>query len=1006
MSIQTLMSEFPEGREWRLAAPKQTVRMHTLAVQNASTESSQLRKVLLMSRHFLSILGAFCFCSISAFAYAGQKLELAAPFTDNMILQRQTQAPVWGFDAPDTKVTVEFAGQKKLAVADKDGDWMVKLDPLTASREDRKLTATNDRGESVILQRVLVGEVWFSSGQSNMVWTAGSSMCRDLANEIARSQTDIPIREININTVSALYPQKKATSDGGWKTHKSASGFSALSLSFAWTLYKELDMPIGILLSAHSNTRIEAFTQRKAIEEHAGLSGDKTLIHDADPATEQGRKAFDQYYRNLRAWQAVAGEAADLGGRVPARPKLPGISGMWRGPSQFFNGKINPVIPFAIRGAIWCQGTSNSGDGRIYAARMEALVNGWRDAWDMPDMPFYFTQMQCYGSPDPNSVGFADIRQVQHRFFMKNRNNVGMVVQSDLNSARPQGIHYFNKLHPGMRMARWALAKQYGKDIAFTGPIYTGYVVKDNRVIVSFEKESLSGGLMVGSKGMAKDYREQDLYVEPARPTPDDKLNHFRLCGADKVWHSAEAAIMDDSVVVTSDRVPKPIGVQYAYSAVPENSNLYNRAGLPATPFAAINGKLIFEEDDLEKAAALKAKYAQYTDPDYPILQVVEYFRNGAIIQRDKPIPVWGHANKGVKVTVTLGGITRTAVANDLQQWSVEFPAYKASAKPITLSVSSSHGFQRSVNDILVGDLWYLTGSTMLNGEMAYNQRDKDAKPPEALPLVREFRRKTAASSFPTPRKRKFETGGGRYRSSWMSTELWEGDRGVTMFAYHFAKTLHREGIPQGFITMSSGHGGRNRQMASPLSWTSFKGVKEVDQPAFRARLSELFMQYPGTAVARKAVEDHVSEVKDFVRTIAAANQEGRDLSQAAPLAAPPFPEAGRTGEIRSDSIPTYAYNWCVSPMTPMAVAGVIWVPSENNIGYEPEHYAAELEIYAKSLTATYGQDRVQFLYAQPASSLVNGITSPRIPTAKSVTFESWPKTLKELAIKLARQAD
>jgi len=218
--------------------------------------------------------------------------------------------------------------------------------------------------------------------------------------------------------------------------------------------------------------------------------------------------------------------------------------------------------------------------------------------------------------------------------------------------------------------------------------------------------------------------------------------------------------------------------------------------------------------------------------PTTPILQVVEYFRNGAIIQRDKPIPVWGHANKGVNVTVTLGGITRTAVANDLQQWSLEFPAFKASAEPITLSVSSSHGFQRTVNDILVGDLWYLTGSTMLNGEMAYNQRDKDSKTPESLPLVCEFRRKTAASSCPTPRKRKFETGGGRYRSSWMGTDVWEGDRGVTMFAYHFAKTLNREGIPQGFITMSSGHGGRNRQMASPLSWTFENWPKSLKELA------------------------------------------------------------------------------------------------------------------------------------------------------------------------------
>ena len=216
---------------------------------------------------------------------------------------------------------------------------------------------------------------------------------------------------------------------------------------------------------------------------------------------------------------------------MPGRPNLPGIAGMWRGPSQFFNGKIAPVIPYAIRGAIWCQGTSNSGDGRVYASRMEALVKGWRDAWGMPEMPFYFTQMQCYGSPDPENVGFADIRQVQHLFFMNNRENVGMVVQSDLNSANPGGIHYFNKLHPGMRMARWALAKDYGKDVAFTGPIYSGYDVRGGKGVVTFERGSLFGGLMVGSKGSGRDYREPGKYIEPARPAPEAVRNHFRLCG-------------------------------------------------------------------------------------------------------------------------------------------------------------------------------------------------------------------------------------------------------------------------------------------------------------------------------------------------------------------------------------------------------------------------------------------------------------------------------------------
>lgn len=225
------------------------------------------------------------------------------------------------------------------------------------------------------------------------------------------------------------------------------------------------------------------------------------------------------------------------------------------------------------------------------------------------------------------------------------------------------------------------------------------------------------------------------------------------------------------------------------------------------------------------------------------------------------------------------------------------------------------------------------------------------------------------------------------------------------MFAYHFAKTLNRKGVPQGFITMSSGRGGRSKQMASPLSWTAFEGVKGVDRPEFRARLDELFMQFPNTAVAQKAAEAHLKEVRSFVKTIIDADREKKDLAKAAPLGGPAFPEAGKSTEVSADTIPTYAYNWCVSPMTPMAVAGVIWVPSEYNLGYDPKDYAAELEIYANSLSSTYGQESVKFIYAQPESSLVPGITAPNLSKGISVSFSQWPKSLKDLAVEMAKLA-
>lgn len=934
-------------------------------------------------------------------------IEIATPFTDNMILQRQSVVPVWGWGAPGESVTVSFAGQEKTAAIGGDGKWMVKLNPLEASAREREFVVHTTGGNPITLKGVLVGEVWFSSGQSNMVWIASKSMCSDLAKQLASAENDIPVREISIETQSAIYPQDRAVSEEGWKKSNQAGGFSALSLAFAYDLYKELDVPIGILLSAHSNTRVEAFTQGAAILAHPDLKVDADQIRGADVLTEQGREAFKQYENDIIAWQDEAGEAAFASARIPSRPNLPGIAGMWRGPSQFYNGKIHPVVPYGIRGTIWCQGTSNGGDGAIYAARMEALVNGYRDAWGMRDMPFYFTQMQSYGKvANPDEIGFAEIRQSQHKFFIDNRENVGMVVQFDANAHSAGGIHYSNKLHPGQRMARWALAWQYSKDIAYTGPIFSDYNIEGDRVVVSFEQSSLFGGLMVGSKVSLVDDRgrvKRDL--EPAKPSPDEKLGGFRLCGADKKWHAAEVKIVGDTVVVTSAMVPKPVGVQYAYSAVPDSANLYNKAGLPATPFSQFDGQFLLVSYE-ERMAELKARYARYSDWNYPILQVAEYFRDAAIIQHGRPIPVWGHANVGETVTVTLGDVTRIAKPNKHQQWSVTFPALNVATKAITLTVESTNGFRRTVKDILVGDVWYLTGSPQLTSELAYDRRDKDAVLPGPLRLVREFKRRTNADRFATPRKRLFETGGGKYRSYWSAADFSEDGQGVTTFAYHFAKTLGREGVPQGFITMSSGRGGRDgvSSYASPLSWTSFQGVKDLDSAPFRDRLDELFLQYPGSDVSRRAVTKHLEEVRDFVRTVTELGNQGAS-SAALPLKAPGFPEAGNSEDVPADQIPTFAYNWNVSPHTPMAVSGVIWVPSQANVGINPADYAGEMQAYANSLPATYGQAKVPLFYAQPSPQLVKGITQPKIPDAKVVTFGEWPNNLEQLAQQLAEKA-
>ena len=145
--------------------------------------------------------------------------------------------------------------------------------------------------------------------------------------------------------------------------------------------------------------------------------------------------------------------------------------------------------------------------------------------------------------------------------------------------------------------------------------------------------------------------------------------------------------------------------------------------------------------------------------------------------------------------------------------------------------------------------------------------------------------------------------------------------------------------------------------------------------------------------------------MRGFVRELRAAAGQGVDPASF-PLKAPSFPEAGQGGSVPSDTIPTYAYNWCVSPLTPMGVAGVIWVPSESNIGEDPAQYGAELEIYARSLPGTYGQETVQLLFAQPASSLVEGVTASGIPGARSISFDKWPTSLKDIAAALGELAE
>ena len=940
-----------------------------------------------------------------------QVLELGSPFVDHAVLQRGMPVPVWGWARPGSTVTATFAprpgsgqaGQTKTATADAHGKWMLKLDPLKASAEGRELSVKASDGESLDIQDVLVGEVWFSSGQSNMDWVAGKSMCRDIANELARSKEELPVREFNADMGSALFLRSRVTAEGGWKSSKQAGSFSALSLSFAYSLHEELKVPVGILRSTHGATPIETWTPYEGFASHPKLQDLAARIRRSDPTTAECGQAYERYFEDLKAWQIESEKLVNRGGEPLPRPKLPGIGDEWKGPARMYNFKVAPLVPYAIRGAIWCQGTSNGNDGRIYAAKMEALVNGWREVWNRPDLPFYFTQQQCYGEPDPDRVGFADLREAQTLFFM-HAQNVGMVPQHDLNSARPAGIHYFNKLDPGKRLARWALAHEYGKDIAYTGPLYKSHRIEGKTVRVQFEQRGPGGGLMVGTKGKAADYRNPDAYVEPAREVKGAKVPHFRLAGKDRVWHDAEAVIDGDEVVVTSKAVARPVGVQYAYSATPMGAFLYNRAGLPAPAFAYFDGKQMFVEDDPAVIAAAKAKAEAQKNPPprSPYLQVTALYRDRAVIQRDAPVYVWGFTLPDTEVTVTFAarpgsgqaGQTKKARAGEFEYWQVRLDPMPACAEGRNLVISCSNGPTRTVRDVVVGDVWVLTGTRNITNEMAL-PRDPKAPRPKPMPLLREFRLKTKARRFRTPRKRHLEVGGGRYVASWQPALLDESYKETTMAGYQFAAQVAEPNVPIGIVALGAPN--------PPLTWMSFKSLQTAK--GFEKDRDELNLAYPNTDVCKAALARYVADVKRTNRDVAALLKAGRDLPDELAVRAPAFPAPYYNQWASRTVTATHTYNFCVSPITPFAVRGVVWIPAEENISDDASRYAPALSAYAASLPETYGQANVEFLYAQPAGKLIGGAAPPRIKGATCVSFDAWPKSLKDIAARLGAAA-
>lgn len=488
------------------------------------------------------------------------QLRLPALFSDNMVLQRNSTVPVWGWAAPGAEVTVQgsWMDSAVLAVADKQEKWSVNL-ATPGAGGPYSLTVT--AGTTIAIQNILMGEVWLCSGQSNMEmplhgWPDSNQPIADSAEAIA--QANYPqIRLFKIARNTAADPLDDVTAVWTECTPATAAKFSAVGFFFGRELRQKLDIPIGLLLSSWGGTPSEAWTSKAMLAEFPEFSKRLGKLTELDVFLEERKQ--DQNSKRS-AWSALnwlARAGFGLADFLPT-PFFPN-SGRAQYPTVLFNAMIHPLIPYTIKGAIWYQGESNAYDPVLYQRIFPAMINDWRQYWQNGDFPFYFVQIAPYRYQSWRDA--PGVREAQLQTLAVN--NTGMVVTMDIGSLKT--IHPANKGDVGKRLALWALSKNYGFDsLVYSGPLYTGFNIDNNKIRISFDHV-----------GAGLEAREGDL-------------THFCIAGEDRIFKPAAAKIEGETVVVSSPEVKHPVAVRYAWSDRAQ-PNLFNRAGLPASPFRTDN---------------------------------------------------------------------------------------------------------------------------------------------------------------------------------------------------------------------------------------------------------------------------------------------------------------------------------------------------------------------------------------------------------------------------------
>jgi sialate O-acetylesterase len=456
---------------------------------------------------------------------ARAEVKLPQVIGENMVLQRGEAVPIWGDAAPGEQVSVKFAGQTKSATADAAGKWRVNLDALQTSATPSTLTVAGSN--TIELKNILVGEVWLCGGQSNMEFNMGGNGSSFRATPPlieARQQADKP--QIRLFLVKK---NERAFTTDGWQicTPDTVAPFSAVAYFFGKELQEKLNVPVGLVESCWGGSHIERWTPAEAYERNPVFASQAT----SKPVRIDNQRA-----------------------------------------GQYFEPMIRPLIPFAVRGAIWYQGESNiinSNDRMRYVDKFKTMIDAWRSLWGEGDFPFYTVQIAPYyytRRNDPLKHSEEELPYLwEAQVACLKLPNVGLAATTDLVDSF-SNIHPPNKWDVGHRLALIALARTYGiKDLAYSGPIFKSAEFRDGKAIIHFDFTGAGKPQLGTSDGKA--------------PT------EFTIAGADHNFIPATAEIDGDSVLVHSDAIKDPKAVHFGWHETAQPNLIDANSKLPAIPF-------------------------------------------------------------------------------------------------------------------------------------------------------------------------------------------------------------------------------------------------------------------------------------------------------------------------------------------------------------------------------------------------------------------------------------